>query len=278
MKIRVRDRFLVALSGLVLVAGAAAVVMEAFFHFTLAERFHNYVTNQDVLHIVIVVVAALVLLVLGLYCLGMLFRRDKRSKTFVVQKGDAGELAISIKALEGLVQRCIEKHEEIHVSNVSLFNTRDGLVIRLKAGLASGVNIPLTVSNLQKQIKQYVTSCSGVDVKEVRVQVDTTNAKGLKEAPYTENAPAAPAAPATVEVPEVKEEEAAPEKKRPFHQRLFSKEEQPAPMPEAPRRCPHLRPLRRRNRLLLWKKLPPWRSLPLWKRRLRLPKLPRCLN
>ena len=43
----------------------------------------------------------------------------------------------------------------------------------IKITLLSGVNIPLTVNALQKQIKQYITSCSGVDVHKVRVMVET---------------------------------------------------------------------------------------------------------
>ena len=53
-----------------------------------------------------------------------------------------------------------------------------------------GVNIPLTVNALQKQIKQYITSCSGVDVHKVRVMVETdaraasdTDAQPVADAP-----------------------------------------------------------------------------------------------
>ena len=45
----------------------------------------------------------------------------------------------------------------------------------IRISLANVVNIPLTVNALQKQIKHYITSCSGVDVKEVRVMVETGN-------------------------------------------------------------------------------------------------------
>ena len=40
----------------------------------------------------------------------------------------------------------------------------------------------MIVSALQKQTKQYITSTSGVEVKEVRVFVDTSSNMGLKHA------------------------------------------------------------------------------------------------
>jgi hypothetical protein len=40
------------------------------------------------------------------------------------------------------------------------------------------------VSTLQKQIKQYITSCSGIDVKEVKVEVETASIKAEKS-PYS---------------------------------------------------------------------------------------------
>lgn len=234
MKIRVRDRIICALSGLILVAGAAALVMEAFFGFGIAAKVHAFVVNPDLLHMAAVVAGALVLLVLGLYSIGVLFRRRNHSKNFVVQHAEAGELAISMKALESLVDRCTEKHDELHVSGVRLFNTRDGLVINLKASMATGVNIPLTISGLQKQIKQYVTSCSGVDVKEVRVQVETTAGKKAEVKGAAAVEPLATEQPVEVTVPAVEAEEAAEEEKRPLHQRLFSKADQPVNFPEPP--------------------------------------------
>ena len=47
--------------------------------------------------------------------------------------------------------------------------------------MLGGLNIPLTVNALQKQIKQYITSCSGVDVHKVRVMVET-DARSASEA------------------------------------------------------------------------------------------------
>ena len=240
MKIRVLDRILVFFAGIVLLCTGAGVIAERFFDVpvfdTLADMLFESLT--------VVIVAAAVLVLLGVYCVCMMFRRYKGKRGFVVQRTEGGELSISIKAIENLVQKCIDKHEELHVMSTGLENSRDGLVIKLRIGLASGVSIPLVVSALQKQIKQYVTACSGVDVREVKVQVETASAN-LKASPFavpdllatpvteklatTTQEPASVNSPVTLVPPE-----ANPAAKRPLHQRIFGREEQPMNVPVPP--------------------------------------------
>ena len=76
-----------------------------------------------------------------------------------------------------MVQKCVDAHNELTVNQTRIEHVRDGVCVDVKITLAGGVNIPLTVNALQKQIKQYITSCSGVDVQEVRVMVETDVAR-----------------------------------------------------------------------------------------------------
>lgn len=238
MKIRVIDRLLCALSGLILLAMAAALAAETLFHIQLTAFVQDFIAKQTVTHIAVIIAAAVILVLLGAYDVGMLFRRSKGKRGFVMQKTENGELSISIRAIETLVQQCVDKHEELRVTSTTLDNSRDGLIIRLKIDLASGVNIPLAVSALQKQIKQYITACSGVDVREVRVQVETAASK-VDHSPYAvpdlmqNPGPLPKDEPMKVEVPETAAEKGRKEKK-PLHQRLFGREEQPAIVPAPP--------------------------------------------
>ncbi len=239
MKIRVADRLFVALAGLLLIALSAGLVAEAFFAVPLTEALAAFLASRETANMVIVAACAAVLLLLGLYCVAMLFRRRSGKRGFVLQCTENGELSISIRAIEGLVQKCVDQHDELHINNISLQNTRNGLIIRLRVALAGGVNIPLAVGALQKQIKQYVTACSGVDVLEVRVQVETSASKLKRPSAFAvpEVTPGTPAyeepipmaQPAAQEEPEKKKEG-----KRPLHQRLFGREEQVATVPVPP--------------------------------------------
>lgn len=234
MRIRVIDRLLNLLAGLILLALTAALAAEAFLGWQISARVGAVLGKHDTVSLVIVAAVALALFSLGAYCVGTLFRRDKSRRGFVVQKTEGGELSISVKAIESLVRKCLDKHDEIHLTGMRMDTTRDGLVIRLRIGLAGGVNIPLAVGAVQKQIKQYVTACSGVDVKEVKVQVETS-AEQAGNSIYT--VPDMPENSAALPREEKIPREAAPaegKEEKCLHQRLFGSEEQENLVPAPP--------------------------------------------
>ena len=243
MKLRVIDRLIAALAGIILVCLAVVPLADTLFDVGILDRLAKIAAFKSASHILFMVGGGAVVLLTGILSLRVALRRSKR-KGFVVQTTDVGELSISIRAIEDLVNKCVAKHEELHVSSTTLDNSRDGLTIGLRVGLATGVNIPLAVNALQKQSKQYVTACSGVDVQEVKVQVEATSAKA-KPSIYAvsemlENP--APLPREAEQVPEVAAEPAPAEVKEPeekcLHQRLFSEEEQPANMPMPPVETP----------------------------------------
>lgn len=147
-----------------------------------------------------------------------------RRHDFVIQQTDNGELRIAVKAIENLVQKCIDTHDEIHVVSMRIHNGRDGVIIDLCISLANNISIPLAVASLQKQIKQYLIASSGIEVKEVCVSVETAPS-GVGESPYLVNA----------ETQHAAAEKTAEEKpRRAVHQRIFGKAEEKATVPEPP--------------------------------------------
>ena len=142
------------------------------------------------------IVALALLLVLGVYCVLILFRHRSRHDKFVMQKTENGELSISLKAMESMVQKCLDPHKELNVQSVRLENQKGGLLIRIRGTVAGGVSIPLTVDALQQQIKQYVTACSGVEVKDIRVQIESSGPEAT-ESLYAIEAPTARALPSS---------------------------------------------------------------------------------
>ncbi len=268
MKLRVADRILVALAGLLILSACAAVVAQAFFQVDVIGFVSRVFTSQSLKARAAVICGAVLCLLLGGYCFFVLFRHRSRRDKFVQQKNDSGDLNISIKALENMVAKCLEQHPEIKVNSIFMQNQRDGLIIDLRGSVAAGVSIPLTVEAAQRQIKQYVTACSGVEIKNISVQIDSSG-------PEAENAPfriappvrpllndegkntqekAAPVQTAPVqEVPaapvntEEKKVSAAPvpvpvpvpvpdddEDDRPLHQRLFKSQNEPCIVPAPP--------------------------------------------
>ncbi len=183
MKVRFWDRLLTAVAGLLLFATGLIFFLWAFRG--IPADWLNALTVKEIGRLPIFVALGLgtVTVLLGIHNNSLLFRR-RGKKGFVVQKTEHGELSISIHAMENLVQKCVDKHEELTVVSNRIENTRDGVVVDLRISLANGVSIPLVVSTLQKQIKQYITSCSGIDVKEVKVEVEAASTKAEKS-PYS---------------------------------------------------------------------------------------------
>lgn len=176
---------------------------------------------------ILVLLAGLLTVLYGTFVLLLPRRARSERNGFVVQQTDNGELRISIKAIENLVQKCIDMHSEISVVSMRIQNCREGVLVDLRISLANNISIPLAVAALQKQIKQYLLASSGIDVHEVRVSVETANTDS-SDSPYiVQN-----------EVPAVGHDEDAqkPAKrdKVPLHQRLFSHDRKDASEPEAP--------------------------------------------
>ncbi len=225
-----RDRILIPAAGLVLIFLSAVLIMDVYFEkYQLMWISRQLAIDSIKRKIVFGVVIALMLLD-GIYCLSVLFRRISRRKGFVVEKREGGELAISVKALESLVTKCLAPYDAVTCKSIHLHNEREGLVIGLRTGVRRGTNIPMLADSLQKQIRQYVTDCTGCDVKRVYVQVDSMDAAGENTAYHVPD----PVDPVAEHLKSQDESAAQDEAKTPIHQRLFGHKDQPADLPPAP--------------------------------------------
>ena len=177
VKLRVWDRIRSAVMGLIISLLSVGVIL--YFVGILPDWKGEYLSSSVALwQRAAVVAGGAVCLLLGLSGIGLLFRRRKE-KGVVVQHTEYGDMSISMKAMENMVRKCVDAHPELNVNHTRIYHSRGGVCVDIKITLLNGVNIPLTVNALQKQIKQYITSCSGVDVEEVRVMVETEAAKSL---------------------------------------------------------------------------------------------------
>lgn len=190
MKIKIKDRILAALLAILLLAGAAAIVAQTFFAVPITDAVKKLTEKNETFATKILPgTIAAILLLLAVCCMTVLFRHKKKNDRFIRQVTEGGELHIGLDALSNLVNRCLEQHPEITSEKLSLDNDRNSLTVNIAGNVSGGISIPLTVSQLQKQIKQYVTACSGVEVKNVRVTIRNTGADA-KDAPFAIESPA----------------------------------------------------------------------------------------
>lgn len=225
MKKKIIDRIIMVISGLFCMGGAGAAV-------------YAMVTKMlpENMTIAIVCVAAAMLIV-GAVSVVLAFMGIKDPK-FVKQRAENGDLDIAVSAIDELVRKCVATHDEIVLTNTTITNSREGLSIGLQLSLGSGVSIPLAVAALQKQMKQYITTSTGLDVKDVCVQVDTAEVKDINPTAYV--------MPDTLGKTPVEEHAEIPgylsadgcvreeAEELPLHQRIFGAEEQMMVVPEPP--------------------------------------------
>lgn len=225
MKIRFWDRVMLFLCALALVLAGAYLIAQSVLLLTMSEppmpTARIWMWGQGA--------AGVLLAVLGAYLFAFPGKFFRHKRDFVIQQTEIGELRIAVTAIENLVQKCIDVHPEIHVVSMHVRNNREGVVIDLRIALANNISIPLAVASLQKQIKQYLSASSGIDVKEIQVSVETAEDAAAEGSPYLvpNNAQAA-------HNPAEKAAEAREKEKPALHRRIFGHSDQPAIVPEAP--------------------------------------------
>ena len=95
--------------------------------------------------------------------------RSKKVKNFVVQQSEIGNVSVSIRAIENVVNNCVKTYKNVKSVKTTLLREEDGIVVKLKIVFTSGENVPNTITDIQTQVKQNVTDFTGVEVREVEV-------------------------------------------------------------------------------------------------------------
>jgi len=184
MKKNVFVRIMAVLGGVTLWMLGLCALAETFFQVPVTAQVGRLLGARTPGAVLATLLLAILLCTFGVCCLLMLSQKRAVKRTgFVMQKGENGVIGVSVRSIEGLVQTCVKQHDVVVSADVSVVERRDGIVILLNIEETAGVNIPLAVGALQKQIKQYVNACTGVDVHEVRVMVENTENTGVAS-PY----------------------------------------------------------------------------------------------
>ena len=171
MKLTIRRRILSALTGLLLIVCAAF----AFLLLIGCEPIGNVIdkvrAGLPLWQKLIGFAGCAVLVLLGLQSITMLFSR--KEKGVVMQQTEYGDMSISMNAIRSMVTKVVDSQMHLKADVTDIHHLRNGISIGLKVVVPGGTSIPLTVSALQKQLKQYISSCSGIEVEEVRILVET---------------------------------------------------------------------------------------------------------
>lgn len=169
-KLKFSDRLLLFFLALIMVLLGLAVLIFGLKYDSLVLRpeGQGFFTFNRILFLA----ASLLAIICGLFLLSLPFRLKQGKGSFVNLKTASGTLAISVQAIEAIIQKSLVKHEEIKLSHLSVTNTRGGLEVDVKATTAHNINIPLAVNQVQQLIRQQLNASLGLDAREVKVIIE----------------------------------------------------------------------------------------------------------
>lgn len=225
MKVKVRERVLLAVYALLGIAGAAALVLLAVFRDSFQFTIMGYTLSlrDGVWTLVILYALAAILLAWSVKVIMLAFRREpKVDKSSVsVQNTENGSVRVSVQAMDTLVKQAIGHQEGVADIHTSIVNHEDSITVKIEMTLMSDVHIPNITMLMQRSIKNYIEEYSGIAVREVVVLVssilEVTPAPPLAIEGQVEKAPEAVVdsvlqeEPARAEDPRAEDEPAAAE-------------------------------------------------------------------
>ena len=184
MKHPVWDRILILLCALVALGCAAGVVALLVGKISF-DMITGWIAAVDMSKFVVkaamVGIAALFVLLFLLLFAMILPSRKKRSSNYAIQRNENGMVRISLKALETLVNKCLNQHAELKVVTSSLYSDEESIRVDVHISLQSDISMPLAISALQKQIKntadakKYGDSIYGIEKKQFPYMLCITN-------------------------------------------------------------------------------------------------------
>lgn len=126
-----------------------------------------YASNQIS---IVYLVAAIIFLVISLRFLTYGFRR-KRQSPFIAQRGEIGEIRITLDTIESITSRSSRKVRGVKELKAKVRPTETGAVIHLKVSVDGETSIPQLTEDLQKNVKHDVEQIAGIHVDTVTVLV-----------------------------------------------------------------------------------------------------------
>ena len=114
-----------------------------------------------------------VILLIGVVLLAFSLQGSKKKEGgTVVSFSEIGEVRISFKAIENMVLTASRKISGIREVNTRIDYIEQGLLIYVRIKVLPDIAIPALVSELQKNVKEYVEEISGSSVAEIKVLVE----------------------------------------------------------------------------------------------------------
>lgn len=97
---------------------------------------------------------------------------SKKIEQALLHRGDAGEVTITLTALENLVIRASRQVKGIREVKPRVKILPEGVAILLEVSVTPEQNLPALAQTLQETVRNYVTATTGLESVEVRILIN----------------------------------------------------------------------------------------------------------
>ena len=105
-------------------------------------------------------------------------RTEVRPATTLIRQSDIGGTYISLSAIDAMVQKHCRQQSRVRDCTTNLRAVENGVAIGLRLSVLPDTDVVKLTEELQKSLKEYVESLTGVNVTEVGILVENTAPQG----------------------------------------------------------------------------------------------------
>ncbi len=177
---KVIDKILLVLLALIVLALCVMACLVAFcWPFGIVEM-QNALTYLDETVVKLIICGAALLI--AILAVRMFFaisgRKQARPSAALLQQTEIGSSSITYAALNGMVLRHLRAQRGVRDCKTSVSPQNDGVAIYARIAAMPETVLPTLTADLQKSVKEYVETYSGIRVNDVRVLVENAEAAG----------------------------------------------------------------------------------------------------
>lgn len=178
---KVVDRIIFIIVGLFLTAIAAGCVLLAVDVIAVSDitAFLSGI-KTDALTVIVLFAFAIILFAVALK---LLFVRPKKNKVpaYTIDKGDDGEISVSITAIENTIKLAMVNFDDIKDVKINITVNDSGIDIFAKVAVPTGIVIPTLLNEVKDFTKTFTEQHTGVTVNKIKLvateykNIDTVN-------------------------------------------------------------------------------------------------------
>ena len=179
MKLKAFDRFLLALLLIVVIActfvlfGISVGLIQQEVAESFLSLFYLNIGNR-----LILAACGLFLLIISLrlaFC-GRGGTKEVRPAASLMRQSEIGGTYIAISAIESMIQKHCRQQAKVRDCSSTLRAVDNGVAISLKLSVLPDTDVVSLTDEMQRSLKEYIESLTGINVTEVSILVESTSA------------------------------------------------------------------------------------------------------